>query len=34
MKQSYDGLNSVRTSIDGTLRNPNLDPQIRTFFRG
>ncbi|ECE6306314.1 hypothetical protein DO967_21555 [Salmonella enterica subsp. salamae] len=34
MKQSYDGLNSVRTSIDGTLRNPNLDPQIRTFLEG
>ncbi|ECC1671449.1 hemagglutinin, partial [Salmonella enterica subsp. salamae] len=34
MKQSYDGLNSVRTSIEGTLRNPNLDPQIRTFLEG
>jgi len=33
MKQSYTGLNSAKRSLEGSLKNPNLDPQIRNFLQ-
>jgi len=33
MKQSYKGLNSARKSIEGSLKNPNLSPQVKKFLQ-
>ncbi|HEB1789376.1 TPA: hypothetical protein RY498_003643 [Escherichia albertii] len=34
MRQSYTGLNSVKRSIEGTLKNPNLNAQTRIYLEG
>lgn len=33
MKQSYKGLSSAKKSIEGSLKNPNLTPQVKTFLK-
>ncbi len=32
MKQSYTGLKDVQNGLEGSLKNPNLDPDIRKFI--
>lgn len=33
MKQSYTGLNGVKSGLEGSLQNPNLTLEVRTFLQ-
>ena len=33
MKQSYTALKNIKNGLEGTLQNPNLIPEVRTFLQ-
>jgi len=33
MKNSFTGLKSIKSGLEGSLQNPNLTPQVRTFLQ-